>query len=102
MKHTEEYTWEYAGVKKGKPIFKHRTKESIDDVTSFLDNEGVDYIESRKAYMITIFYNEKAYQYFYTTGRWAQYSMRRGFPKKHYHSTGVKDFLTRFLRKRKI
>ena len=99
MKHTEKYTWQFNRVNsKGKVIFKHLTKESLEDVKDFLDKEGVDYDDCSGATMLRVYHNGNAYQYFYTTGRWAMYNYARNLPKKHYHSTGVKDFLTRFLR----
>lgn len=99
MKHTEKYTWQFNRVNsKGKVIFKHLTKESLEDVKDFLDKEGVDYDDCSGATMLRVYHNGNAYQYFYTTGRWAMYNYARNLPKKHYHSTGVKDFLTRYLR----
>ncbi len=99
MKHTKKYTWNFNRVNsKGKVIFKHLTKESLEDVKDFLDKEGVDYDDCSGATMLRVYYGNSVYQYFYTTGRWAKYNSCMNIPKKHYHSTGVKDFLTRFLR----
>ena len=98
MKHTKKYTWKFDKVKKGKVLFKHHTKECLDDVTDFLDDEDVDYEVLGGRTMLRVYYGNSVYQYFYTTGRWAKYNSGMNIPKKHYHSTGVKDFLTRFLR----
>tara|TARA_A100000172_G_C2943111_1_gene76359 strand:+ start:70 stop:441 length:372 start_codon:yes stop_codon:yes gene_type:complete len=101
VKHTEEYEWQFDRVNsKGKVIFKHYTKESLEDVTDYLDNENIDYDVCKGATMLRVYYNDTAYQYFFTTGKWAAYTSGRAFPKKHYSSTGVKDFVTRFLYKK--
>ena len=102
MKHTEEYNWKFDRVNsKGKVIFKHYTKESLENVTDYLDNENILYDICKGATMLRVYYNNTAYQYFYTTGKWAAYIAGRQLPRKHYPSKGVKDFVTRFLYKRK-
>ena len=101
MKHTEEYNWEFHRVNsKGKVVFIHYTKESLEDVKAYLDNENIDYDVRKNANMLRVYYNNTAYQYFFTTGKWAAYITGQQFPKKHYCSTGVKDFVTRFLYKK--
>ena len=101
MKHTEEYKWVFDRVNsRGKVIFKHYTKESLEDVTEYLDNEGIDYDICKGATMLRVYYNDTAYQYFFTTGKWAAYISGRQLPKIHYSSKGVKDFVTRFLYKK--
>ncbi len=97
MKHIKEYNWKFDRVNsKGKVIFKHSTKESLDDVKKFLDRKDI-YFEETKAQMLRIYFNDKMYAYYYTTGRWSTYNPT-GYPKKHYYSKNIKDFFTRFLK----
>ena len=44
---------------------------------------------------------DKWYAYSYTTGRWHPY-VKNSYPKKHYRSNGIDDFITRFTKDSKI
>lgn len=80
---------------KGEKIFRRDTGESLEEVTSYLDSvEDVKYEVKEKGAMIWIT-RDKKYSYCYTTGRWAPY-VKGGYPKKHYRSKGIKDFIERF------
>lgn len=81
---------------KGEVILRRDTNESLDFVKEYLDSKGIPYIVKEKARMLWIGYEERAYSYYYTTGRWAAFSTR-GMPRKHYSSRGIEDFVTRFL-----
>ena len=47
--------------------------------------------------MLKIQSETDSYAYYYTTGRWSPYIIGR-FPKKHYHSKGIEDFINRFIK----
>ncbi len=97
MKHIEGYDWKFDRVNsKGKVIFKHNTKESLEDVKKFLNKKNI-YFEETKTQMVRIYFDDKMYSYYYTTGRWSPYNPS-GYPKKHYYSKNIEDFFTRFLK----
>ena len=97
MKPTKEYNWKFNRVNsKGEVIFKHSTKESLEDVKKFLNKKDI-YFEETKTKMVRIYFDNKMYSYYYTTGRWSPYNPS-GYPKKHYYSKNIKDFFTRFLK----
>ena len=80
---------------KGEKIFRRDTGESLEEVTAYLDSiEDITYKIKEKASMIWI-KRDKNYSYCYTTGRWAVY-VKGGYPKKHYRSNGIRDFIERF------
>ena len=98
MKHIKEYNWSFhRRNSKNKVIFKHHTSETLDEVTDFLDKKKLEYDVMQGATMLWIYYKNKSYAYYYTTGRWAPFSKKSNYPKKHYHSKGIKDFYERFL-----
>jgi len=98
VKPTKEYNWKFNRVNsKGKVIFKHYTKETLEDVKIYLTKNNI-YYEETKTQMIRVYYNKKMYSYFYTTGRWSPYLGHNKYPKKHYHSKGIEDFINRFIR----
>jgi len=97
VKHIEGYDWKFDRVNsKGKVIFKHNTKESLEDVKKFLNKKNI-YFEETKTQMVRIYFDDKMYSYYYTTGRWSPYNPS-GYPKKHYYSKNIEDFFTRFLK----
>ncbi len=103
MKHTEEYTWTYDRTNsKGEVLLRHDTNESLEDVTGYLEEQGIKYERKDAAHMLWIFYGNKAYMYYYTTGRWASRNGWRKVPLKHYKSKGIKDFLDRFVKNKQV
>jgi len=97
VKHTEEYNWSHSRTNSnGEEIFRHDTNESCEDVIGYLEEQEIKYERKDGASMLWIFYGNKEYMYYYTTGRWAVKS--RGWPPiKHYRAKGIKDFLDRFV-----
>jgi hypothetical protein len=97
MYEKEEYDWKFNRVNsKGELIFKHKTEQTVEDVCKFLDKHKVKYEKRLGATMLWIYFQGKEYAYYYTTGRWHTFVMN-GYPKKHYHAKGIKDFYNRFL-----
>lgn len=97
MKPIKGYNWKFDRVSsKGKVIFKHDTKETLEDVKNYLQKNNI-YYEETKAKMLRVYYNEQMYSYFYTTGRWSPYIGPGKYPKQHYYSKNINDFITRFL-----
>mgnify|MGYP003140826864 CR=1 FL=1 len=95
MKHTEEYKWYYQGTdSKGKKIFKHYTHESFEDVIDYLDDRGFDYEIAGGGMLWIINKHNERFSYYWSTGRWSSKTKNRSF---HYHATGIKDFLDRYI-----
>lgn len=99
QKHTEEYSWSYARTNsKGKKIFRNDTKQTAEYAMDYLDSKQIEYDLKRGGSMLWVYHKEKAYSYYYTTGRWAAYT-QGAMPKMHFSSKGIKDFVERFLTK---
>jgi len=91
----EEYNWSYSKTNsKGEAVFRHDTEEDFNFVTDFLDKKNIEYENKLTSTMLWIYYNNKTYSYYPTTGRWGT---RANHYLKHYHSKGIEDFYTRFL-----
>jgi len=99
VKHTEEYKWSYDRTNsKGEKHFRHDTDETLEDVLEFLQTSNIKYEVKEGAHMLWVYHEDRKYAYYYTTGRWAPYKKYLGgYPKKHYHSKGIEDFITRFI-----
>ena len=83
---------------KGETIFRRDTNESLEHVKNYLNSKNIEYEVKEQAHMIKVFTKGRDYSYYYTTGRWAPYKKYLGgYPKKHYHSKGIEDFITRFI-----
>jgi len=96
---TKEKTWHYVRTNsKGETVFKRYTKETMEDAISFLEVNGIEYEERRGAKMLWVYFDNKKYSYYPTTGRWNKYK-KGGYPDKHYMSKGIEDFYNRFLTK---
>jgi len=80
--------------------FKIYTGQSLEHVENYLTDKGLTFNQHDFAFYIDdpdpTNYG-RAYQYFYTTGRWAPWYAGDGYPPKHYNATGIVDFYTRFL-----
>lgn len=99
MKHTEEYSWSFAGTNYGKAIFRHDTNESLEDILKYLDAEKITYAVTKAPHMLTLRSAKGiVYSYHWNTGRWATFK-NGSLPHKHYRATGIKDFITKFLLK---
>lgn len=99
QKLTEEYRWSYARTNsKGEKIYKHDTKQTAEFVMNYLDSLGIEYELKQGGSMLWIYNNDRAYAYYYTTGRWAPYK-RGSMPSVHFSSKGIADFVERFLTK---
>jgi len=102
VKHTDNFKWKYTGLdNKGKPMFKRQINESLDDVTSFLDDKGIKYIIG-KGQSLAIYSRIQKFRYYYTTGRWHKNAFNNSIKSDntaHYMSKGIEDFYTRFLSK---
>ena len=85
---------------KGEVIFRRDTNETLEYVEKYLNSKGIEYEARKGAYMLWI-KRDKWYAYSYTTGRWHPY-IKNSYPKKHYRSNGIDDFITRFTKDRKI
>jgi signal recognition particle GTPase len=101
VKHTnqQDYNWSFNRINsKGEILFKHVTNETVDDVAEFLNNNNIKYeLTAGAGYtMFWIYFNDKKYAYFSTSGRWAQWK-NGGYPTKHYTSKNIEDFYNRFL-----
>jgi len=93
----KENEWHYARTNsKGEKIFKRFTDESMDDAMTFLDEKMIPYEAKFGATMLWIYFDDKKYAYYPTTGRWNKYNYG-GYPSKHYSAKGIKDFYYRFL-----
>ena len=98
MKPTKEYNWKFARRNsKEEIVWRHNTDESLEYATDYLNKNNIKYEVKEKAYMLKIQYETDSYAYYYTTGRWSPYTIG-SFPKKHYHSKGIEDFINRFIR----
>ena len=98
VKPTKEYNWSFHRVNSNNErIFRHDTNENIDYVIAFLDKKKIRYDIRDGATMLWIYYRDQQYSYYYTTGRWAPFSKKTKYPRKHYYSKGIEDFYTRFL-----
>ncbi len=84
---------------KGEVKFRRDTNESLEEVTKYLDDIGIEYQVRSGASMLWITTHRK-YAYYYTTGRWAPLAPK-GYPKKHYKSNGIADFIKRFSKEKK-
>ena len=94
MKHTSE--WKFVRKNsKGEAILRRDTNESLDDVLEYLKDKNVAVEVHPKATLLSIYVGCYRFEYYWTTGRWA--NRRDGYPKKHYHSKGIADFFERFL-----
>lgn len=63
--------WVYSRTNsKGEKKFKKFTGETVEFVEKYLIENGIDYEIKLGATMVWIYFNNKKYQYFYTTGRW--------------------------------
>ena len=98
QKHTDEkYNWVYDGNDgEGASFFKHNTAQSAEYAMDYLDSKGIEYELKEGGSMLWVYKKNKAYAYYYTTGRWAPYSSG-GYPSKHFQSKGIADFVNRFL-----
>tara|TARA_R110001592_G_scaffold235370_1_gene493409 strand:+ start:1083 stop:1688 length:606 start_codon:yes stop_codon:yes gene_type:complete len=97
MNEQQEYDWKYGRTNsKGEVIFRHNTDQTVEDVCNFLDEYNIEYEKRLGATMLWIYFKNKKYAYYYTTGKWAPFAAR-GYPKKHFHSKGIEDFYNRFL-----
>ena len=85
---------------KGEVIFRRDTNETLEYVEKYLNSKGIKYEVRKGAYMLWI-KKDKWYAYSYTTGRWHPY-IENSYPKKHYRSNGIDDFITRFTKDSKI
>ena len=95
-----EYTYVRTNSK-GDKIFRRDTNESLEAAVEYLEGKGLEYEVREGAQMLWIYAsNNQAYSYYYTTGRWAPFH-KGGYPKKHYMSKGINDFVTRFTEKEK-
>ena len=91
---------------KGDVILKRDTNEDVEFVEVYLQSIDVEYEVKSGARMMWIYiphkdkpeWTPKKYAYYYTTGRWNVYT-RGSYPKKHYRSKGIEDFITRFAMK---
>jgi len=89
---------------KGEKIFRRDTNETFEYVEKYLESKDIYYKSRRGGSMMWIFIDDKEigtyrqYVYYPTTGRWNSWKSN-GFPKKHYRSNGIEDFLTRFALK---
>jgi|14BtaG_2_1085337.scaffolds.fasta_scaffold01868_13 hypoxanthine phosphoribosyltransferase len=93
-----EYTY-VSTNSKGDKVFRRDTDESLEFVVEYLEGKGLEYEVREGAKMLWIYAsNNQTYSYYYTTGRWAPYC-KRGYPKKHYMSKGINDFITRYVEK---
>jgi len=96
VKHTSAYNWSYNGTnKKNEKKFRHTTNESLEDVISYLEEQDIKFVYDDRVSMFWIHTKEKIYCYYYTTGRWTNYSKQ--LFNKHYVAKGIKDFLERFV-----
>lgn len=94
VKHTSE--WKFVRKNsKGEAILRRDTNESLDDVLEYLKDKNVAVEVHPKATLLSIYVGCYRFEYYWTTGRWA--NRRDGYPKKHYHSKGIADFFERFL-----
>ena len=99
QKHTEEYRWTYARTNsKGEKIYRHDTNQTVEFVMDYLDSKGIEYELKQGGSMLWVYNNDKAYSYYYTTGRWSPYK-RGSLPNMHFSSKGIMDFVERFLTK---
>ena len=86
---------------KGEKIFRRDTNETFEYVEKYLESKDIYYKSRRGGSMMWIFIDDKEigtyrqYVYYPTTGRWNSWKSN-GFPKKHYRSNGIEDFLIRF------
>ena len=80
---------------KGEVVFRRNTKETLHEVENYLELKGIEYEVRSGAKILWIRTNRGLYSYYYTTGRWSPY-VKGGYPKKHYKSNGIVDFITRF------
>lgn len=100
MKHTDNFKWKYKGVDaNGKPKFTRQLTESLEDVTSFLDNKNIKYIIG-KSNSIAIYSRIQKFRYYYTTGKWSRNSFNKSIKldnKKYFMSKGIEDFYNRFF-----
>ena len=96
MTHIES-EWQYDRTNsRGEKKFRRNTNEKLDDVIKFLDDNDITYEYKAGAKMFWI-HEDQTYQYFYTTGRWGVPRGTTVIPPKHYHSKGIKDFLTKYV-----
>jgi hypothetical protein len=80
---------------KGEVLFRRDTKETLEEVENYLELKGIEYEVRSGARMLWIRTNRGLYSYYYTTGRWSPF-VEKGYPRKHYKSNGIIDFITRF------
>ena len=98
MKPIKEYDWKFNRVNsQGETVWRHNTDESLEYATDYLNKNNIKYEVKEKARMLKIQSETDSYAYYYTTGRWSPYIIGR-FPKKHYHSKGIEDFINRFIK----
>tara|TARA_R110000796_G_scaffold41375_1_gene102348 strand:+ start:33 stop:317 length:285 start_codon:yes stop_codon:yes gene_type:complete len=69
-------------------------------ISAVLTDKEIPFTYSEAAHMFKLYNEDKerTYQYFYTTGKWGVYRVS-GYPKKHYNSKSIEDFLNRFFYK---
>jgi hypothetical protein len=84
---------------KGEVVFRRNTNETLEEVEDYLKFMDIEYEVKGSAYMLWIRTNRGCYSYYYTTGRWSPY-VTNGYPKKHYKSNGISDFIQRFATKK--
>tara|TARA_B110000285_G_scaffold14174_1_gene13956 strand:+ start:206 stop:547 length:342 start_codon:yes stop_codon:yes gene_type:complete len=88
---------------KGQAIFRRDTNETLEEVENYLMDKDIDY-DVRGSTMLWIRTLRGCYSYYYTTGRWSPYiprgATKNGYPKKHYNSKGISDFVERFATKK--
>ncbi len=79
--------------------FKNKTYiETSDEAMQILDEYGLEYEHKNYALYIQHPTKEyKAYDYRYTTQRWANLVNRRNRNRKHYYCKGTRDLIERFI-----
>jgi hypothetical protein len=98
VKPIKEYKWKAVRENsKGETVWRHDTDEGLEEVTDYLNKNNIKYEVKENAGMLKIHYETTSYAYYYTTGRWSPY-ITGSFPKKHYHSKGIEDFINRFIK----
>ena len=93
-----KHDWEYVRTNsKGQPVFRKETGESLEFVLEYLDTHDIEHQKMLSGSCLIIYNNQdRQYIYYWTTGRW---SPRKQSSKKHYHSNGIADFVSRYLNK---
>jgi hypothetical protein len=79
---------------------EQRDTRRVAKISALLEEKEIPFTYSEAAHMFKLYNEDKqrTYQYFYTTGKWGVYRVH-AYPKKHYHSNSIEDFLERFFYK---